>query len=283
MKKRLLLMLIVTLSLVLGNVTTTFADAAAYDMEPANYYVYVSTPDGGLNMRHGPGTDYAKVMDQPIPDGVKLYIGYVSDNWGYTEYNGNSGWVALKQTYPAQSEPSNETYTRQKAGYNVYVAAPDGGVNMRKGPDKTYPKVMQEMVPNGIKVYIEYVSGDWGYGAYNGYLGWIFLPQTTTTAPDNTSANTDEPVELDDVDNPLNSISSDEDDESEEPAEPDESNESAEPVDSTPASSADEKEDAEKVKDSMTSQILLGAGLLVAIVGIAVCLLMLVNKKSKKQ
>jgi len=67
-------------------------------MDPADYYVYVATPDGGLNLRHGPGTNYDKAMDGRIPDGVRLYISYTSGNWGFTSYNGYQGWVALKQT-----------------------------------------------------------------------------------------------------------------------------------------------------------------------------------------
>lgn len=87
----------------------SFADAMAYDVEEADYYVYVATPDGGLNMRYGPGTDYDKVMEGRIPDGVELYISLVSGNWGYTSYNGYEGWVALKQTSktPPVSQPEN--------------------------------------------------------------------------------------------------------------------------------------------------------------------------------
>ena len=84
--------------IMLSLIPVASADAAGYDVENAGYYVYVATPDGGLNMRHGPGTEYDKVMEGRIPDDVKLYIEVVSGNWGYTTYEGNYGWVALKQT-----------------------------------------------------------------------------------------------------------------------------------------------------------------------------------------
>lgn len=113
--KKIALVLGVVLLLV-GNVTVAFADAASYDIEPADYYVYVATPDGGLNMRYGPGTEYDKVMPERIPDNVRLYIKYKSGNWGYTAYNGNDGWVALRQTTttpPAQptTQPVTEPVT----------------------------------------------------------------------------------------------------------------------------------------------------------------------------
>lgn len=88
----------IVIMLLFLTIVPAFADAASFPMEPADFYVYVATPDGGLNLRDGPDVKYAKVMDGTIPDGVKLYIKYTSGNWGFTEYNGYHGWVALKQT-----------------------------------------------------------------------------------------------------------------------------------------------------------------------------------------
>lgn len=88
-------------------IVPAFADAASYPMEPADFYVYVATPDGGLNFRNGPGVEYKTIIDYRIPDGVRLHITATSDNWGLTEYDGKWGWVALKQTSdtpPAVSE-----------------------------------------------------------------------------------------------------------------------------------------------------------------------------------
>lgn len=98
MKRTIIIGMIIVL--LLSNTIGVFADAASYDMEKAGYYVYVATPDGGLNIRSGPGTEYDRIMEGRIPDGVRLYIEYVSGTWGLTSYNGNHGWVALKQTTP---------------------------------------------------------------------------------------------------------------------------------------------------------------------------------------
>jgi uncharacterized protein YraI len=83
---------------VCANISSVFADAVDYDVQQADFYVYVATPDGGLNMRYGPGAEYDKVTENRIPDGVRLYITLTSGHWGYTSYNGNRGWVTLKQT-----------------------------------------------------------------------------------------------------------------------------------------------------------------------------------------
>jgi len=175
--KKLIFILTLVLILVSVNIASVFADAAAYDIQKAGYYVIVATPDGGLNLRHGPGVDYGKVMEGRIPDGVKLYISHTSSGWGLTTYNGYEGWVALSQTKTA---PSYETIP---AGYYVYVATPDGGLNLRQGPGTSYNKAMSDRIPDGVKLYISHTSGNWGLTTYSGYEGWVALSQTTTTPP----------------------------------------------------------------------------------------------------
>ena len=103
--KKVTLLITMVIILLMGNMVSVFADAADFDVESVDYYVYVATPDGGLNMRHGPGTEYEKVMQNRIPDGVRLYITAVSGTWGLTTYDGNVGWVALKQTTKTPPAP----------------------------------------------------------------------------------------------------------------------------------------------------------------------------------
>lgn len=59
--------------------------------------IYKTNVDDYLNMRSGAGTSYSYVTS--IPDGVELSVTEVKSNggytWGYTSYNGKSGWVAL--------------------------------------------------------------------------------------------------------------------------------------------------------------------------------------------
>ena len=137
MKKTILISAMVFL-LILTSTCSVFADAMAYDVEPANYYVYVATPDGGLNMRHGPSTDYAKVMEGRIPDGVKLYITMVSGNWGYTSYDGYNGWVALKQTAatPPTPHPAPQITAEPTAAPTAEaVPSPAESISPQQTPD----------------------------------------------------------------------------------------------------------------------------------------------------
>ena len=121
--KKIILILNILMFFLMGGTSISFADAMDFDVKEAGYYVYVATPDGGLNIRYGPGTEYDKVMAGRIPDGVKLYIGSVSGNWGYTSYNGYDGCVALKQTTttpPVQATPKPTPASTPKTE-TVYV------------------------------------------------------------------------------------------------------------------------------------------------------------------
>lgn len=53
----------------------------------------VNTNGVNLTMRNGAGTGYLKVTS--VPDNTLLNVSKVSGNWGYTSYNGYSGWVCL--------------------------------------------------------------------------------------------------------------------------------------------------------------------------------------------
>lgn len=208
----------------------------AYDTD---YYVEVSAGDGGANLRDGAGADYAKCISDMMPNGTVLHITRVAtaDNgkkWGMTEYKGISGWVALSQTKTTSApssggaaEPesplsdSGPAATLASAAtavdYNVKVAAPDGGVNFRCGPGKSYAKIINSLIPNGTRLHI---SGEgkasngktWGLTEYNGQLGWIFLGETekvsaasakpekntqpaqSETAPAETNENAEQPA-----------------------------------------------------------------------------------------
>ena len=69
--------------------------------------IYKVTVDSTLNMRSGVGSGTSWVAS--IPDGTELNITDIDSDssyvWGYTNYNGNSGWVALDFCKYIGSEP----------------------------------------------------------------------------------------------------------------------------------------------------------------------------------
>lgn len=282
--KKLITFLLVTV-FICSMTITAFSDAATYDMNPAGYYVYVLTPDGGLNMRHGPGTEYGKAMSGTIPDYTKLYIEYTSGNWGYTNYNGNYGWVALKQTTTNPPSSAGKTPQKSSAGYYVYVATPDGGLNLRKGPGTSYALVIGKRIPDATPLYIEEISDNWGYTNYNGYYGWVALKQTSKTPPVIKETAPEPPAvpEPPVVPEPVE----DEEDYAEPSKKGEKLTETASDTNNnaTAEVNADTNSDVQKESslksDSSSRQIIIIAAILLLVCAVTLICIMLVNKKHR--
>ena len=69
--------------------------------------IYEITYDSGMRLRSGAGTGYTTL--DVIPVGTQIYVTDINGEWGYTKFNGKSGWVCL---------PS---YTRKIADLPVVV------------------------------------------------------------------------------------------------------------------------------------------------------------------
>ena len=166
------------------------ADAAVYDWEVSedcNYDAYVSTVDGGVNLRVEPTTEAAILCT--IPDFVCLHITMETSNgWGFTEYNGDYGWVALSQL--------SKSYPIKSVSINVKVTASDG-VNLREGPYTSYDKLISSAIPQGEVLQVTGISqNNWGQVTYKGVTGWIAMSQVSEVKA-NTSVPADEEEEED--------------------------------------------------------------------------------------
>ena len=79
---------------------------ASSSVSAVNYRVKAAAPEGGINLRNGAGVDYQILLSGLIPNGTALSIveeTRAASNgrfWGYTNYNGVSGWVTLEQVIP---------------------------------------------------------------------------------------------------------------------------------------------------------------------------------------
>lgn len=190
MKKTVFLTLLCVLLLCFSG--GVFADAAVYDWDVSrecSYDAYVSTVDGGVNLREEP-TVAASILCT-IPDFVCLHISREStDGWGFTSYDGVSGWVALSQL--------SESYPVESVLMNVKVTAADG-VNLREGPYTSYDKLLSSAIPRGEVLKVTGVSrNDWGEVTYQGITGWIALSQVKEVKA-NTSVPVDEDVNTEDM------------------------------------------------------------------------------------
>lgn len=73
------------------------------EYDDVDYYVKANdSTSSGLNLRFGPGTEYARCFGRAIPNGTRLEIiaeatAKNGRKWGLTTYKGVDGWVALSQ------------------------------------------------------------------------------------------------------------------------------------------------------------------------------------------
>ncbi|MBQ4141456.1 MAG: SH3 domain-containing protein [Clostridia bacterium] len=55
--------------------------------------IYEITYESGMRLRSGPGTGYSSL--DVMPRGTQMYVTEIKGDWGYTTYNGKSGWCCL--------------------------------------------------------------------------------------------------------------------------------------------------------------------------------------------
>ena len=132
---------------------------------PVGSWTQVSSPDGRLNIRQGPGTGYAVVAVTYNGTRLRIVAGptVVSGTPWYEVVDDPQtfqGWCNGQYLTPTGPPPPTVTATPTTQpdfppGTPVMVASPDGQLNIRSGPGVQY--VILRTVPNGTRLRI--VSG----------------------------------------------------------------------------------------------------------------------------
>lgn len=107
-----------------------------------------------------------------IPSGTRVPVTKISGEWGYTTYNGKSGYIRLSYSSRVGDLTSSALYT-------VGVYKTTGNLNMRSSAS-TAGSVLQ-VIPKGTSLNITSISGNWGYTTYNGKSGYVYLFYATRT------------------------------------------------------------------------------------------------------
>ena len=94
------------------------------------------TTTAWLAMRDGPGTSYEALTS--LPKGTQVTITQISGNWGYTTYDGYSGWISLN--YAQKVTVKDWTMTFDPNGGEM-VGATTYGINT----NESYADVMNEL------------------------------------------------------------------------------------------------------------------------------------------
>ena len=155
--------------------STTDSTSSVSDEASSESVKYkVTTKDGPLNIRSGPGTSF-KVLGK-VPKGAIVSSGEETNNWFKINYNGTEGWV--NSNYLTETEQDgNTSYDDNYYSYedNIQtrykVTTKDGPLNIRSGPGKGY-KVIGK-VPKGATVLSDEETNNWFKISYNGTVGWV--------------------------------------------------------------------------------------------------------------
>ncbi|WP_297135992.1 C40 family peptidase [Terrisporobacter sp.] len=172
-----------------GYIHKDYVSGISSDSNTGSTTVKYVKANGGLNVRKGPSTSYAKIGK--LANGSKVNVIATSGGWSKINYGSTVGYVS--NDYLVNEGHTNNEPT---AGTTKYVKA-NGGLNVRKGPSTSYAKVGK--LANGSQVKVISTSNGWSKiesGNINGYVSDQYLtankPSTggsDNTGTDNTGSN----------------------------------------------------------------------------------------------
>ena len=127
------------------------------------------TIDGGtINIRSGPGTDYARVTMLMTGKQVDV-LGY-QDGWYHIAWNGNEGYVLAD--YLITSGSSSSDSSAASSSQSALVGTVSGGtINVRSGPGTGYDCITT--VTTGKRVGIAGSENGWYKVSFDGKTGYI--------------------------------------------------------------------------------------------------------------
>ena len=176
----------------------------------------IVTIDGDMNIRQGPGTDYARIGG--ATDGEEFDItGKSADGeWWQIDFGGEAGWVYAPfvtatnaENVPTVAAPSVQTPVAapgpseagQAAGDAVATVGED--LNVRSGPGTEYDRIGGATAGEEYTITGKSADGEWWQIDFAGQPGWIYGPLVTATdaegvpvvTPTTTGAQGANPVE----------------------------------------------------------------------------------------
>ncbi len=141
---------------------------------------------GYLNVRSGPGTNYADIGD--IPSGTVLSVlGYdPSGRWAIINWQGQIAYVARAFLTDVAATPVVHDELGPHRVRGIAANDPDGGLVVRTGPGRNFGRL--RVLPEGTEVNIVEVSPDrkWSRAVFSdGGTGWVRNSYLRPEAPAN--------------------------------------------------------------------------------------------------
>ena len=141
------------------------AAAGTRAFTPGNY-----TTTAGVNLRTGPGTNYA--VQIVVPAGASLYVDSVTNGWAHTGFANYDGYVSSEYLAGlGGSSPTVTSNTAPSGNANNGSYTITGNVNLRTGPGTEYGSMM--VIPAGAAVSVSDYSNGWAHVNYADYVGYV--------------------------------------------------------------------------------------------------------------
>lgn len=151
--------------------------------------VKTKAPDGSLNVRKGPGTEYA--VETWVKNGQRITVLENTKPWAKIKVDANGKVGYIKQSYIVSDDDAWETPESGSASYKLgrvktkYAAST---VNVRKGPGTGYAVAFSLASGETLKILGE--SGNWYLvKAQNGKTGYISKNYSANGITMTTTAN----------------------------------------------------------------------------------------------
>lgn len=122
---------------------------------PTNGVMYEVTPNDGLNVREGRGTNY-KVLTT-MPKGTKVSVTDISKSWGKVTYNNITGYC-------------NVQYLKQSNTSSSYTHKTTANLNLRS-TRSTSSKILLT-IPKGTSIKATDIKNGWAAVTYSGKSGY---------------------------------------------------------------------------------------------------------------
>jgi uncharacterized protein YraI len=145
-------------------VTTGTTPANPPPAPPGEPTGLVLEANGTINVRTGPGTDYA-ILGQIQPGTLYTVLGQSGD-WYSIDFNGQTGYV-----YSPLTTVTSATVPDIPPGQGIESTVP---LNVRTGPGIQHP-IIGVIYPGAIYLKVGQ-QDDWYQIDYNGTLGWVYAP-----------------------------------------------------------------------------------------------------------
>lgn len=145
----------------------------------------VVTMIGDMNVREGPGTDYARLGGAAEGETFAITGKSADGDWWQISFEGESGWVYAPFVTAANAENVRTVGDSSAQAPVEAVATVGGDLNVRDGPGTDYARIGGANEGEAFAITGKSADGEWWQISFDGESGWIYAPFVNATDAEN--------------------------------------------------------------------------------------------------